>query len=799
MTLDLPSGLWGSLAAADQCDYADAQSDSCGPSSEIGSVVADAVVDQSDTRLRGKIYLTTPAPANVATDPAGVAIIVHAKVGGANLGNVIVNARVEVRHAPLGPSSASGATGAVTGVRTIVTNVPRSITDSHSRTVSFHVTKMAIDLKSDLDGPKPPLLTNPSICSTSSASSSITSYDSSTVTPADSYTVTGCDTVKFAPTVDVTATSPVAGSESGLTTEIDFDADNASLKSISVTMPAEFGPNLPSFGDAADQCPSNTASFPTSSFSPLSCPAQSRIGTIRLETPLLPDPVYGDVYLINKSPIPWLGIDISPDSTADSLNTNPNGVVIRLVGITSLPQVDSTCDVSEGLCQQRIAASFSGLPDAPATKMRLDLDGPDRTGVNATLSGKILSVISGGDVNCQPEDEFTAFFKSNADSVSNPIQSARVDTQPVTGCTGSLIDVDDSVDSPIGKTKTDTTPDIPWMWNWPPLPSPAPVPPVNFTCAIDIPSSASSCGPTDVTGPTGATFTPSSALSRSVHRVFISDGTRTESRAFGIDQIAPAPDDGDPTTTINSGPSGDTADATPSFTFSGTDDVTPSGSLAFQCSVDDGAFLPCTSGFTTESFFASDTNHTVKVRSQDGAGNVSAAASSTFKVVIPFGPTMTVTSSTNVARAHPDIDITIDNLSHEDVRDVTVSLPDGFFGGLQGVGELCDLAAADAGSCPAGSKVGTVETEGIVDESVIRINGEVFLTQARELGDAAGISIKVPAVIQSIDMGDIIVPARLAVRGEAKGIDTMVVQVPRSIIPAASGNMWDSETFFDLR
>ena len=183
----------------------------------------------------------------------------------------------------------------------------------------------------------------------------------------------------------------------------------------------------------------------------------------------------------------------------------------------------------------------------------------------------------------------------------------------------------------------------------------------------------------------------------------------------------------------------------------------------------------------------------------DEVGNVGPADTATFKVDVPFGPTMSVSSSTNVARAHPDLDITIDNLSHEDIKDVTVKMPDGLFGSLQGAQGLCGVAAAAAGDCPAGSKVGTVEVEGIVDESVVRIDGEVFLTDPYQPGDAAGLSIKVPAVIQDVNMGDIIVPSRMVVRGEAQGFDALVVQVPNSIDPALSGNTYDSETFFDMR
>ena len=50
-----------------------------------------------------------------------------------------------------------------------------------------------------------------------------------------------------------------------------------------------------------------------------------------------------------------------------------------------------------------------------------------------------------------------------------------------------------------------------------------------------------------------------------------------------------------PDTTITSGPTSPTNSTDASFTFSGTDNVTPAASLTFQCSLDGAAAAPCTS------------------------------------------------------------------------------------------------------------------------------------------------------------------------------------------------------------
>jgi hypothetical protein len=69
-----------------------------------------------------------------------------------------------------------------------------------------------------------------------------------------------------------------------------------------------------------------------------------------------------------------------------------------------------------------------------------------------------------------------------------------------------------------------------------------------------------------------------------------------------------------PDTTINSGPSGTTADSTATFAFSASETAN------FQCSVDGGAFAACGSPHTTGAL--PDGQHTFAVRAIDLVGNV---------------------------------------------------------------------------------------------------------------------------------------------------------------------------------
>jgi uncharacterized delta-60 repeat protein len=81
-----------------------------------------------------------------------------------------------------------------------------------------------------------------------------------------------------------------------------------------------------------------------------------------------------------------------------------------------------------------------------------------------------------------------------------------------------------------------------------------------------------------------------------------------------------------PTTTITAGPSGKTTDRTPTFKFHA--DEKP---VQFECAVDDGSYVPCTSPHTLDRLKLGW--HVFRVRATDQAGNVGRPARREFKVI----------------------------------------------------------------------------------------------------------------------------------------------------------------------
>ncbi|HMJ03806.1 MAG TPA: hypothetical protein VK506_12745 [Conexibacter sp.] len=99
------------------------------------------------------------------------------------------------------------------------------------------------------------------------------------------------------------------------------------------------------------------------------------------------------------------------------------------------------------------------------------------------------------------------------------------------------------------------------------------------------------------------------------------------------------------------------------------------------------------------------------------------------------------------------------------IGSVLFRLPAGLVGDLTLDGLVkCTRSAANGGSCPTASKLGTATVEAGSGPAPVSLPGEVFLTEPLVRGDPAGLSVKVPAKIGPVDLGNVIVPVRLELR-----------------------------------
>jgi hypothetical protein len=154
--------------------------------------------------------------------------------------------------------------------------------------------------------------------------------------------------------------------------------------------------------------------------------------------------------------------------------------------------------------------------------------------------------------------------------------------------------------------------------------------------------------------------------------------------------------------------------------------------------------------------------------SYDGAG---AACQSVFRPY--FNGTLSNakaggTGSYALMFARPDRDTSISQ--------VAFNLPAGLVGNLALKGlTQCTLSVAGKGACPASSNVGTASVQVGAGPEPATLPGKVFLTRHRMQGDPAGLSILVPAKLGPIDLGQVVVPARLQLRSDGGLIVTSTV------------------------
>lgn len=395
IALKLPRGFAASLAGT-KCLSAVAAAGGCTSGSEIGSASLtvtyfDGLTDVTETKS-GPVFLTDGP---TGADAGGIATKIEFDIGtfiatgGAFLVNNGQNQYLELR------------------------NIPSQISG-----IDINASRLEVDLDGS-DG----FLTNPSNCLLSDWDASGTDQNDNDAAAFNvPFQATGCDTVPFAPTLTQSLANPVANQVTGVTANLTLPAGHAAIKSLQVDEPRVLKPNFPSFGEPSDQCSAAAAPDEESIFDPTSCPTQAIVGSMQIDTPLLSTPLVGTVYLIQKSPIPWLGVKFDQP-----------GISVSLVGVTSTPKVNPSCNpiLTPGGCPTRISILFNNVPDVPVTGIDLNLNGPDRVGTSSILSGKILQVASSGDVACVPNSAAASYFTPHSDEDAVLTQSQNI---AISGC-----------------------------------------------------------------------------------------------------------------------------------------------------------------------------------------------------------------------------------------------------------------------------------------------------------------------------------------------------------------------------
>jgi hypothetical protein len=220
-----------------------------------------------------------------------------------------------------------------------------------------------------------PFLSLPTACSGPQTTTlTVTSHANETATATSTTEVdghpqgaTGCEDVPFHPEISVTPGTTQADAPTSAAVDLHVPQSNdagtlatAHVKDVSVTLPDGMTIN-PAAANGLEACTDDQ--FGKGTHNPIACPAGSTIGSVKIETPVLPSQgLDGSVYL---------GKPLPDDPYRLFVEAHNFGLSIRLIGSV---RPDSQTG--------RLTATFNDTPQVPFEHFKLNFNG----GPNATLA-----------------------------------------------------------------------------------------------------------------------------------------------------------------------------------------------------------------------------------------------------------------------------------------------------------------------------------------------------------------------------------------------------------------------------
>ncbi|HEX5853527.1 MAG TPA: hypothetical protein VFY36_10590, partial [Solirubrobacteraceae bacterium] len=190
----------------------------------------------------------------------------------------------------------------------------------------------------------------------------------------------GCNKLPFSPSIDVKPEGSAASTPTGLSVGVHVPQETlltanglaeADVRDTTVTLPAGMQIN-PASADGLEACSTAAVGFErfeeqtqTELFSsvPAACPDASKVGTVEIKTPLLPDPLEGFVYLAEQNANPFGSLLALYIVAEDPVS----GVRVKLAGKV-------TPDVTTG----QLTSTFERTPQVPFEDLKLKFFGGPR-------------------------------------------------------------------------------------------------------------------------------------------------------------------------------------------------------------------------------------------------------------------------------------------------------------------------------------------------------------------------------------------------------------------------------------
>lgn len=327
LNLELPSGLLAALGSVPLCGEADAAAGTCSETSRIGSTSVLAGTGGEPLPLNGSVYVTGPYKGA----PFGLSVVVPAKVGPFDLGDVVVRGQLQV------DANNAKATAVTDPFPTIVGGVP----------VRLRQVNVTMD--------RPGFTFNATSCAHQNVNGGFWSTDGAAATASVPYQAQGCDQLRLQPRLAlqwVGKTQMTYLKHPGLKAQLGDMLGQANLKRVKVKLPLSAALDT---NNAKALCEPDAAAA-------RNCPADSIIGRASASTPALHERVTGPIYFVRGTRVTDKGVVVK---TLPKLWVPLSGQ-----GVTVDLWADSYVDG-----KKRLESTFTNIPDVPVRDFEMELDG----------------------------------------------------------------------------------------------------------------------------------------------------------------------------------------------------------------------------------------------------------------------------------------------------------------------------------------------------------------------------------------------------------------------------------------
>ncbi|MBB4661222.1 hypothetical protein [Conexibacter arvalis] len=331
ISVDMPRGLVGVIAASTLCHDAAAAIGACGEESRIGSTTTEAGPGPNPFALPGRVYITGPYKGA----PYGLSIVVPAVAGPFDLGTVVVRAAIHVDRMTAQLRVVSDP------LPSILEGIPLQV-----RTVEVRIDKAGF-------------MVAPSSCRVQQVAAMIGALEGASSAVSSRFQVGNCRALTYAPRISLrigargrTAARRTTPLRVVLTMPRGRQTNN---KSVTVTLPRNVNSRLSALTGACTR----------EQFEARDCGPHSVVGSAFAVTPLLRDPLRGNVHIVrtpgNRLPELWVALR--------------GEVQIDLIGRVR---------IVPGSLQ--LKTTFGEIPDVAVSRFQLDFI-PGRRGAIGLVSG----------------------------------------------------------------------------------------------------------------------------------------------------------------------------------------------------------------------------------------------------------------------------------------------------------------------------------------------------------------------------------------------------------------------------